>query len=259
MKNIEWTDYTWNPITGCSPVSAGCDNCYARKRAKRLQKNPKTAEKYRNGFKPTFHPECLIDRKIWKYDKVFVGSMGDLFHDDFSDEQIFEILDNIQYISVVSSVFHKEKTAFQLLTKRPVRAVDIFQKYEKHNNHILCNIWLGVSVENQDTAWRIEELKKINKSIIKKRFVSFEPLLGEIRNLNLQNIDWVIVGGENGSGARPMKKEWVDLIFDEIIHCEFENIIPFFFKGWGKSKQSYNDNKNHDDVYRDYHWRQFPS
>lgn len=267
---IEWTDATWNPITGCSPVSEGCENCYARQMATRLQANSRTAEKYRNVFKPTFHEEELdnLKERFGKCDRVFVGSMGDLFHDDFSDEQIFRIFDTLRGVRNNKNNY----IVFQLLTKRIERAAIVLAKYEMYLRHTfqcfnseeefsqlfdLYNIWLGVTVENYEQEERILNLR--NSNIIKKKFVSFEPLLnfGLILPFDLddiEEIDWVIVGGETGNRARPMKKEWVDEIFNS---CQSFK-IPFFFKKWGSSKLSYRDDDNHDDIYCGRQWHEFP-
>lgn len=215
-SDIEWTNATWNPITGCNKVSPGCKNCYAERMSKRLklmgQKN------YRNGFKLTLQPKMLKRPIDWKASKlVFVNSMSDLFHKDVPFEyikRVFDVMNNAQ------------QHQFQILTKRSERLAEI-----AHRLNWTENIWMGVSVENNDYQYRIEDLKSTKAHI---KFLSVEPLLGPITKIKLKGIDWVIVGGESGPGAREIKEEWVTNIRDQ---CLKEN-VPFFFKQWGGVRKS---------------------
>lgn len=208
---IEWTESTWNPTSGCTKVSLGCQNCYAERMAKRLQAmgNPK----YQKGFDLTLHPDVLSLPYSWKMPRiVFVNSMSDLFHDQMP----------LEYIQQVFHVMNENPHhTFQVLTKR----AEIAREYSKHLTWSE-NIWMGVSVENQDCISRIDHLKHTGAHV---KFLSFEPLLGEIDHLDLSNIAWVIVGGESGPGARIMKKEWVMKIKNVCTRQQ----IPFFFKQWG--------------------------
>lgn len=211
-SKIEWTKYTWNPITGCTKISPGCKNCYAEKFALRLK--TMGLYKYRNGFKITLHPQELSKPYfIKKPSLIFVNSMSDLFHENVP----------IEFIQQVFKVMNENKQhIFQILTKRP----HILLKYDKDDLlRWSDNIWMGVSVENQDYIWRIEYLKQSKARI---KFISFEPLLGPVCS-DLSGINWVIVGGESGPGARPLEAEWVRKIRDICI----EKKIPFFFKQWG--------------------------
>lgn len=217
-SKIEWTDITWNPTTGCSKVSSGCTNCYAEKMSFRLQKmgNPK----YRDGFKITIHPNSLNEPYRWKKPSmVFVNSMSDIFHESipFSFiEQVFKVMNDNQ------------AHVFQVLTKRS----KVLREYSKHLNWTK-NIWMGVSVEDENQTVRIDDLKKTNAEI---KFLSCEPLLADLGKLKLAGINWVIVGGESGSGSRPMEEAWVQNILNQ---CDNEG-IPFFFKQWG----GFNKKKN---------------
>ena len=188
---IEWTQVTWNPITGCSKVSEGCKNCYAERMSKRL-KSMKN-KRYINGFDVTIHKDLFEEPLKWKSSKiVFVNSMSDIFHELIPDEVILELF----------KIMNKAKIhIFQVLTKRPERLKKLANKISWTDN-----IWMGVTVENQKNTNRIDILRQTNAHI---KFISFEPLLEEISNLNLENIDWAIVGGESGPGAREIKKEWV--------------------------------------------------
>ncbi len=210
-SKIEWTESTWNPITGCTKISEGCKNCYAERLAKRLQAMGQV--NYSNGFAVTIHPNTLTIPLQWKKSRmIFVNSMSDLFHESVPDDYIF-------------SVFEVMNTAnwhiFQVLTKRSDRLMSLSPKL-----YWSPNIWVGVSVENQRYAYRIDDLRSTNA---KCKFISFEPLIGPIDNVDLIGIDWVIVGGESGPQARVMRKEWVIKIRDYCI----SNNIPFFFKQWG--------------------------
>ena len=208
---IEWTESTWNPLTGCTKISPGCANCYAERMSKRLKAMGQ--QNYRNGFKLTMHDHVLETPLQWKTSQmIFVNSMSDLFHKEVP----------LDFIIKVFSIMNKASWhTFQVLTKRSERLVEI-------NDRLTWspNIWMGVSVENEDYKFRISDLKKTSAKI---KFVSFEPLLGQISNLNLNHIDWVIVGGESGPGARLMESSWVEGIKNQ---CK-ENSVPFFFKQWG--------------------------
>jgi protein gp37 len=211
QTKIEWTELTWNPTTGCDKVSQGCKFCYAEVMARRL--NAMGLEKYRNGFKLTLHKDLLKIPYTWKRPKiVFVNSMSDLFHKDIPLEfiqRVFRVMnDNPQHV-------------FQVLTKR----ADILLRYHKELNWT-HNIWMGVSIENYKTLYRVDLLRNIRAKV---KFLSCEPLLGPLPELNLKNIDWVIVGGESGRRPRPIIPEWVFDIHDKCIEAN----VPFFFKQWG--------------------------
>lgn len=210
-SRIEWTGSTWNPVTGCDRVSAGCKNCYADRMAKRLQ--AMGVHKYRNGFEVTLHPDVLEEPLKWKKPRmIFVNSMSDLFHNEIPFE----------YIAQIFSVMNRaEHHIFQILTKRPKRLVQI-----SHKLNWTDNIWMGVTVENAKFVSRIDDLRKTEAKI---KWLSLEPLLGPIENLPLKNIDWVVVGGESGPGARPIKEEW---ILDIKKQCNNQK-AAFFFKQWG--------------------------
>lgn len=213
QTNIEWTDMTWNPITGCDKISAGCKFCYAEVMSKRLK--AMGVKKYENGFKLTLHEDELKTPYEWKKPRmVFVNSMSDLFHKDVP----------IEFIQKVFRVMKENpQHVFQVLTKR----ADVMLYYDKEGwldwTH---NIWMGVSVEDERVMQRIDLLKQSNA---RTKFLSCEPLIGPLPDLNLKGIDWVIVGGESGRKPRPMKKEWV---IDIKKQCKkFDS--AFFFKQWG--------------------------
>jgi protein gp37 len=209
---IEWTEETWNPTTGCTKVSAGCKFCYAETMANRLEAMGTPG--YENGFNFSLMPERLEQPlKKKKPTKYFVNSMSDLFHEEMPEEFLDKIFNVI------------EKTPqhiYQILTKRDKRMAEYFK-----NKSVPKNVWLGVSSENRkDGIPRIDSLRKINATV---KSLSIEPLLEDLGKINLKDIDWVIVGGESGNKARPMKEEWAVNIKDQ---CEMAN-IPFFFKQWG--------------------------
>ena len=210
---IEWTESSWNPITGCSKVSDGCKNCYAERLALRLKKMG--VKKYRNGFRLTLHPEALDEPLRWKTSRmIFVCSMSDLFHEDVPDyfiKEVFRVMND--------AAMH----TFQVLTKRAERLAEFADKVRWTNN-----IWAGVTVESEKYLYRINYLKKVPATV---KFLSMEPLLGPVPGLRkvIKGINWVIVGGESGPNSRPMKAEWVREIRD--ICLEFG--VPFFFKQWG--------------------------
>jgi len=210
-SKIEWTETTWNPVTGCSKVSSGCLNCYAERMAKRLKAMGQP--NYRNGFEVTLHPH-LIDAPLkWRNPRlVFVNSMSDLFHEDVPLSFIREVF---------SSMERAHWHTFQVLTKRSERLAELAQHLRWPEN-----VWMGVSVEDDDVVHRIENLREVPASI---HFLSLEPLIGPLPDLNLRGIDWAIVGGESGPGARPMEQDWVIDIRDQ---CRDAG-IAFFFKQWG--------------------------
>lgn len=211
-SNIEWTEVTWNPTTGCTKVSTGCKNCYAERWANMQHK--RGINQYRNGFDLTLAVERLNDPLKWKKPQiVFVNSMSDLFHDKVETD----------YIKKVFSVMNNTpQHTYQILTKRIERVKDLSDSIFWSDN-----IWLGVSVENNDFVERIEILKK---TLAKVKFISFEPLLSEIKYNDFTDIDWVLVGGESGGKARKVEKEWIKSIID---NCKRQN-TAFFFKQWGK-------------------------
>lgn len=208
---IEWTDKTWNPITGCTKFSAGCQYCYAEIMARRLKSMGQN--KYKNGFDLTLHEEKLLEPLLWKKPHtIFVCSMSDLFHNDVP----FKFIDKVMNI-IKQTPQHR----YQILTKRTERMNDYFSRREIPNN-----AWLGATVENKSSKNRIDMLKNLDAPI---RFLSCEPLLEDLGKLELKHIDWVIVGGESGVSARPMLSEWVLSIKEQ---CEKQE-TAFFFKQWG--------------------------
>lgn len=217
-SSIEWTEMTWNPTTGCSKVSAGCKYCYAEIMTRRLKAMGQ--KKYSDGFKKVrVHPDTLKTPYTWKTPKtVFVNSMSDLFHKDVPlsfIQKVFEVMNN------------NPQHIFQVLTKRDKRLLDLSKELNWTKN-----IWMGVSVENNKVLDRIISLQNTAAKI---KFLSLEPLIGPLTNLNLEGIDWVIVGGESGHKARPIKKSWV---IDIQVQCQNYS-IPFFFKQWGgKNKKA---------------------
>lgn len=208
---IEWTEATWNPVTGCTKVSQGCKHCYAERLAKRLQRMG--VPRYVNGFKLTLHEDLVDLPRRWKRPlMIFVNSMSDLFHEQVPEEFIQRVFRTMNECS-----WH----TFQVLTKRSARLRELAPKLEW-----TANIWMGVSVENERVLHRIEDLRTVPAKV---RFLSCEPLLGPLPNLPLEGIHWVIVGGESGPRARPMEADWVRQIRDQ---CE-RNGVAFFFKQWG--------------------------
>src|SRR5574341_787901 len=210
-SSIEWTESTWNPLTGCTKISPGCKHCYAERMANRLQAMGQP--NYVNGFKLTLHENALEKPLEWKSPQIiFVNSMSDIFHKDVP-------LDFIQKIFDVTHRAHWHQ--FQILTKRSERLSEL-------NPHLKWgdNIWMGVSVEGDFYKYRIDHLRTTDAKI---KFLSLEPLLGPLPSLNLEGINWVIVGGESGPKARPMRREWVTDIRDQCLAAK----VPFFFKQWG--------------------------
>ena len=210
-SGIEWTESTWNPVTGCSKISPACQHCYAERIALRLcaagQPN------YVHGFKLTLHEHMLEVPLRWKKPhKIFVNSMSDLFHEDVPLKFIQKVFDVMRGAS-----WH----TFQVLTKRSRRLLELNREMDWPPN-----VWMGVSVENSNYTFRMDHLRQTDAYI---KFLSLEPLLGPLSDLHLRGIDWVIVGGESGPGARPIKEEWVIDIRDQCLEAN----IPFFFKQWG--------------------------
>lgn len=210
-SKIEWTESTWNPVTGCTKISIGCKNCYAERMALRLKAAGQA--NYRNGFRVTIHPHVLEIPLRWKQPRIiFVNSMSDLFHKGVPIDFILKIFD----------VMHRTpRHQYQILTKRPQRLLQLDSELPW-----LENMCMGVTVENSDYTFRIDHLRQTSAAI---KFVSFEPLLGPVPNINLNGIDWAIVGGESGPGARPMLREWAVDIRDQCLAAG----VPFFFKQWG--------------------------
>jgi len=213
-SSIEWTELTWNPVTGCNKISPGCKFCYAEVMSKRLK--AMGIEKYSEGFKIRLHFDALTIPFTWKKSKVvFVNSMSDLFHPDVP----------VDFIKAVFSVMNQTPHhTYQVLTKRSERLLELSNELVWTNN-----IWMGVSVESEKYTYRIKDL---SETAAKIKFLSVEPLIGPVKTLNLTKIDWVIVGGESGHKARPVKKNWIEFVK---FKCE-ENDTPFFFKQWGKPK-----------------------
>ena len=211
QSTIEWTEATWNPVTGCTKISPGCKYCYAERMAYRLKEMGQ--RNYANGFELTLHEHMLQKPISWKKPQlIFVNSMSDLFHDAVPVAYIRKVFDVMR-----QATWHQ----FQVLTKRAERLLELSPEIDWPEN-----VWMGVSVENQDYFSRIDYLRKTNAKV---KFLSLEPLLGPLPDLSLTGIDWVIVGGESGPGARPMEEDWVLQIQDT---CESSG-VPFFFKQWG--------------------------
>ena len=207
---IEWTEATWNPVTGCTQISPGCANCYALRFAERFRGVP--GHPYEQGFDVQMRPERLGQPLAWKRPRtIFVNSMSDLFHEDVADDFVAEVFDVMR-----RAHWH----TFQVLTKRPERAAALAPRLPWPDN-----VWLGVSVENQRWTTRIDALREIGARV---RFLSCEPLLGPLA-LDLAGIHWVIVGGESGPGARPMRPEWARAVREQCVDAG----VPFFFKQWG--------------------------
>ena len=214
-SNIEWTEMTWNPVTGCTKVSQGCKHCYAERMAKRL--TAMGAERYRNGFSVTLHPDLVDIPRGWRLPRVvFVNSMSDLFHDDIP----------LAYIQRVFATMRDcPRHTFQVLTKRSERLAGLAPYLPWPEN-----VWMGVSVEDARVLHRVADLQSVQAKV---RFLSLEPLIGPLESLPLDGIHWVIVGGESGPQARPMRKEWVRQILRQ---CRAAK-VPFFFKQWGGTRK----------------------
>ena len=221
---IEWTDATWNPVTGCTEVSPGCDHCYARRVAERFG----GSKAFPHGFNLTLHEDRLQQPRRWlKPRRIFVNSMSDLFHKDVPDAFIDRVFDTMN-----SAAQH----TYQILTKRPERMRRVVADYYAYTEASsvgflrsvpLPNVWLGVSIESNAFAWRADMLRETPAAV---RFLSLEPLLGPIDAVDFTGIDWVIVGGESGPGARPMARAWVRDVRDRCVAAG----IRFFFKQWGE-------------------------
>lgn len=211
QTGIEWTDATWNPVTGCTKISPGCKNCYAERLALRLRAmgNPR----YHDGFAVTLHRDLLTLPLRWRHPKrIFVNSMSDLFHEAVPEDFIRQVFD-----VMARADWH----VFQILTKRSERLASLVPRLRW-----APNIWQGVSIESARYTTRIDYLRTVPAAV---RFLSIEPLLGPISNLPLDDIDWVIVGGESGPGRRPMAAAWAREIRDQCVRAG----VPFFFKQWG--------------------------
>lgn len=208
---IEWTESTWNPVTGCTKISLGCRNCYAERMARRLQAMGQA--NYATGFTLALHEHALGLPLGWKTPQaIFVNSMSDLFHKDVPTEFILRVFD-----AMCRADWHR----YQILTKRSRRLLELDPQLPWGDH-----IWMGVSVEDGDCIHRIDDLRQTGAAV---KFLSLEPLLGPLPDLDLTGIDWVIVGGESGPGARPMDERWVIDIRDQ---CQAKG-VPFFFKQWG--------------------------
>jgi protein gp37 len=248
---IEWTDATWNPVAGCTIVSAGCTNCYAMEMARRL--DAMQIEKYkgltrRSGKRTIWNGVIREDVSVldmplkWKKPKkIFVNSMSDLFHEGVSDD----------FIIAVWNVMRKtQHHHYQILTKRPERMAQLIRHQMED---VLPNVWLGTSVENAEVVKRVDQLREVPAAI---RFVSFEPLISAVGPVDLSGIDWAIVGGESGRGARPIREEWIDEIYDQ---CSLYK-TTFFFKqwgAWGKDNRR-RSKKANGRIYRNKLWDDMP-
>ncbi|MGH9740973.1 MAG: DUF5131 family protein [Candidatus Acidiferrum sp.] len=210
-SHIEWTDATWNPVTGCTKISPGCKNCYAERLSKRLHAMGQA--NYRNGFELSLQPQMLELPLRWKSPRrVFVNSMSDLFHKEVPIDfikQVFEVMGRAHW--------HQ----YQVLTKRSERVLELSGELDW-----MPQIWMGVSVESEKYKYRIDDLRGTGAHV---KFLSLEPLLGSLGNLNLRSIDWAIAGGESGPGARPIDPRWVTEIRDQCV----DGGVAFFFKQWG--------------------------
>lgn len=210
-SSIEWTESTWNPLTGCTKISPGCKHCYAERMAIRLQAMGQA--NYVNGFELTLHEQALELPLKWKKPQtIFVNSMSDMFHVDVPADFIIRAFDVMRRAS-----WHR----FQVLTKRSERLLSLNAQLRWPEN-----IWMGVSVENDAYTYRIDHLRETSAQV---KFLSLEPLLGPLDDLHLDGMDWVIVGGESGPGARTMQPQWVTSIRDQCVDAN----VPFFFKQWG--------------------------
>jgi len=212
---IEWTDATWNPVTGCTKISPGCDNCYAERFSERFRGVP--GHPFETGFDLTLRPARLDQPTTWRRPRmIFVNSMSDLFHKDVPDAFIGGVFDTMEQANWY---------IYQVLTKRSSRMRDfVNDRYARRRTP--AHVWLGVSVEDCKRRSRIDHLRETLASV---RFLSIEPLIGPIGKLNLRLIHWVIVGGESGPGARPMDAEWACSVRDQCVPAG----VPFFFKQWG--------------------------
>jgi protein gp37 len=223
-SQIEWTDATWNPVAGCSLASSGCKNCYAMQMARRLEAmgvdkykglTKKTGKNVKwNGVVREDVSALSIPYKWKKPRKIFVNSMSDLFHDQVSEKFILDVWKVMK---------ETPRHNYQILTKRPERMKDVL---EENKLEVLPNVWLGTSVENEETTHRIDKLRQVSAAI---RFISFEPLIGSVGQVNLADIHWAIVGGESGTNARPIHEDWIAEVLAQCIQYK----TAFFFKQWG--------------------------
>jgi len=214
-SNIEWTEMTWNPVTGCTKISQGCKHCYAERMAKRLA--AMGSGRYRNGFGVTLHPDLVHVPLKWRQPRVvFVNSMSDLFHEDVPEDYIRQVFE-----TMVKARQH----TFQILTKRAERLAALALRLPWP-----ANVWMGVSVEDARVVDRVGYLQQVPAAV---RFLSLEPLIGPLEDLPLNGIDWAIVGGESGPRARPMKRDWVTSILRQ---CRAAG-VAFFFKQWGGTRK----------------------
>ncbi|MCB0543574.1 MAG: phage Gp37/Gp68 family protein [Saprospiraceae bacterium] len=228
-SSIEWTQQTWNPTTGCTKISQGCKFCYAEAFTKRLQ--AMGLEKYQNGFDLTIHPDELDKPRKWKPAVIFVNSMSDLFHEKVP----------LEFIQSVFKVMNEcPQHHFQVLTKR----AELAAAYSPYLNWT-PNIWLGVSVEDERVVGRIDYLRRTGAFV---KFLSLEPLIGPLPRLNLEGMDWVIVGGESGRKPRPMQPEWVKDILEQ---CKSAN-VAFFFKQWGGRNKKASGRELNGQTYDEY-------
>lgn len=249
---IEWTDATWNPVTGCAIITAGCTNCYAMLMAKRLE--AMGVQKYEgltrtsggrtiwNGVVREDSTALEVPYRWRKARKVFVNSMSDLFHEAVSDDFILSVW------KVMRETPHHN---YQILTKRPERMAEFVSKLA---SDVLPNVWLGTSVENAAVANRIDHLRTVPAAI---RFISFEPLIGCVGEIDLTGIDWAIVGGESGANARPIREEWIDLIYEQCATYK----TAFFFKQWGTwgKDNKKRSKKANGREYRGQVWNEMPA
>lgn len=226
-SNIEWTEMTWNPVTGCSKISQGCKHCYAERMAKRL--HAMGSDRYRNGFRVTLHDDLIDLPRRWKKPRtVFVNSMSDLFHDEVPEEFIRSVFDVMRECP---------QHTFQILTKRSERLRKIGATLDWPSN-----VWMGVSVEDARVVRRITDLVATDARV---RFLSCEPLIGPLEDLRLQGVHWVIVGGESGPGARAMNPKWVDSIHRQCRDAQ----VSFFFKQWGGVRKDTTGRRLHGRLY----------
>ena len=226
-SSIEWTEMTWNPVTGCRKVSQGCKHCYAERMAKRL--HAMGSDRYRNGFEPTLHEDLIDLPKHWKKPRIiFVNSMSDLFQEEVPDDFIRRVFDTMRDCP---------QHTFQILTKRSDRLRDLGPSLSWPKN-----VWMGVSVENDRVVERIRHLALVPAKV---RFLSCEPLIGPLTRLPLKNIHWVIVGGESGPGARPMNPIWVESLHEQCSRAG----VAFFFKQWGGVRKDMTGRELHGRTY----------
>lgn len=251
-SQIEWTDATWNPVAGCSAVSAGCTHCYAIEMARRLE--AMGVDKYanltrRSGGRTVWTGTVRADVQSldaplrWrKPRKIFVNSMSDLFHEDVSETFIAEVWDIMR---------QTPRHSYQILTKRPERMAKVLSSSP---SWVLPNVWLGTSVEDSEVADRIDHLRQVPAAI---RFISFEPLIGSVGEVDLSDVHWAIVGGESGRGARPIREEWIDQIHEQCLDAG----TAFFFKQWGAwgKDNKRRSKKANGRLYRGQTWDEMPA